>query len=274
MQRSEKKLEKVGFEGFFPTIAEGDDANHNAWKTGVERIDACLPSGGLSHAGLHEVEPLRSTDMPSLTGFSFGLLARLRSSQPIIWCVTSDQVGDFGQLYAHGVERYGISPAQIIFAKVNHPLHLHFAMEEALKTDGVAAVIGEGPRPTFVGSRRLSMLCKTHNRPCLLLNAQSDSGRGSAALTRWQIAPCQGEEDPLDPFGPGLPTWRVALPRVRSGRTMPEMQQDQITNNASYPWRISWDDQTHSFRETSLLSHRTVSESPKQTGGPAKAMVG
>lgn len=259
------------------------EADHNAkskltpWKTGVDFIDACLPQTGLNRSGLHEIEPFRPTDMPSLTGFTFALLSRLRSNQPIIWCVTAQQIGDYGQLYAFGLERYGISPSQILLTKVKHADDLHFAMEEAVKTDGVAAVIGEGARPSFTGSRRLSLLCKTHKRPCLLMSANTDAALGSAALTRFQIAPTYGIEDPRDPFGPGLPTWMVALPRARSGKTMPRMEEDIFSENqknTSYPWRIAWDDQTHSFRPAALFSDRTLYENAPETGATQKAMVG
>ena len=278
------------------TLQEQSAAPHVPWATGVDEIDACLPDCGLSRSGLHEIEPLTPTDMPSLSGFAFGLLSKLRSHQTIIWCVTAQQVGDYGHLYAFGLERYGISPAQIVITKVNYPLHLHFALEEALKTDGIAAVIGEGPRPTFTGSRRLSLLCQTHARPCVLLNAktsgsQTDGPHGSAALTRWQIAPTQGVEDPLDPFGPGLPTWRIALPRARGGRTMPDMREtrrgpdmretpeqfgtpNQHNNNTSYPWRIAWDEQTLSFRKASLFSSGTVSQDPDTIGKSRSRLVG
>ncbi len=266
-----------------PTLQGYSTEQRVPWTTGVETIDGCLPEHGLSRSGLHEIEPLIPTDMPSLTGFAFGMLSKLRSNHPIIWCVTAQQVGDYGQLYAFGLERYGISPAQIIISKVNHPLHLHFALEEALKTDGVAAVIGEGPRPTFTGSRRLSLLSQTHGRPCLLLNSQADGERGSAALTRWQVSPTQGVEDPLDPFGPGLPTWRIALPRSRGGKTMPSMREtlkgfeahnDLNHNNTSYPWRIVWDEQTLSFREASLFSSGAVSQSSETVGKPSSRLVG
>ena len=237
------------------------DDSHGGWSTGVEQIDACLPSGQINPHGLHEVEPLRPTQMPSLTGFTFGLLARLGSSRPIIWCVTSEQVGEYGHLYAHGLQRYGISPAQVIFSKVNRPEHLHFALEEAIKTDGVAAVIGEGPKPSFTGSRRLSLLTREHKRPCMLLNPEcgnNKNGGGSAALTRWQIAPSQGVEDPHDPFGPGLPTWRVALTRSRGGRSMQGMDHSKQDETTSQSWRIVWDDQTFSFHSTSLFRNGTV----------------
>jgi protein ImuA len=257
-------------------VAETTDANDRPWTTGVDMIDACLPAEGISRSGLHEIEPLHATDMPSLTGFSFGLLSRLASCQPIIWCVTAHQVGDYGHLYAFGLERYGISPAQIILAKVNHPSMLHFALEEALKTEGVAAVIGEGPRPSFTGSRRLSLLARTHNRPCLLLGADKGNEQGSAALTRWQIAPVQGVEDPRDPFGPGLPTWRVALPRARSGRTMPRMEITEPENRktAPYPWSIAWDEQTLCFRSTAVFRHGAVHQDLQQTGAEDFTLVG
>lgn len=257
------------------------NCNHKSelppWKTGINFIDACLPQTGLNRSGLHEIEPFRPTDMPSLTGFTFALLSRLCSTQPIIWCVTAQQIGDYGQLYAFGLERYGISPAQILLTKAKHADDLHFAMEEAVKTEGVAAVIGEGPRPSFTGSRRLSLLCKTHKRPCLLMSPNTNETLGSAALTRFQIAPTHGVEDPRDPFGPGLPTWMVALPRARSGKTMPRMEADTFSenqHNTSYPWRIAWDDQTHSFRPAALFSNRTLYENAPETGAIQKAMVG
>ncbi len=232
------------------------------WCTGADGLDAAMPNGTLGIGALHEVEPLRATDTPWLTGFAFGLLSRLGTLDPIVWCVTREQVGDYGQLYAHGSERFGLSPAQIVFVKVDHHNHLHFALEEALKTDGVAAVMGEGPLPSFTGSRRLSLLAKTHRKPCLLLNPQAGEGRGSAAQTRWQIKPTTGVTDPLDPFGPGLPTWLVSLARVRGGHP------------TSQPQRIVWNEQTHSFRPASEFSDGTVFERREQGATRQQALVG
>jgi len=247
-----------------------------SWSTGVDFLDHRLPEGGLNRSGLHEIEPFRQTDMPALTGFAFALLSRLRSSQPIIWCVTAQQIGEYGQPYAFGLERYGISPAQIIFVKVRSALDLHFAMEEAIKTDNVAAVLAEGPRPSFTGSRRLSLLCKTHRRPCLLLGGNADQALGSAALTRWQIKPEQSQEDPRDPFGPGLPTWRIALARIRGGSAMPQIEDEphSANTNASCPWRVSWDDQTHSFRSATVFSNRKVREGQSPHTLTSKTVVG
>ena len=234
----------------------------SGWNTGARVLDDLLPESALASAALHEVEPLRATDTPWLTGFAFGLLSRLRTTDPIVWCVTREQVGDYGQLYAHGAERYGLCPSQIVFARVNHPLHLHFALEEALKAEGVAAVIGEGPLPDFTGSRRLAMLAKTHGTPCLLLNPLAGEGRGSAAQTRWQIKPTTGVTDPLDPFGPSLPTWLVSLARIRGGHP------------SSKPERIVWDEQTYAFRPASDFSDAAVSEHRTQGDTFKQALVG
>ncbi len=234
----------------------------SGWNTGARVLDGLLPESALASAALHEIEPLHATDTPWLTGFAFGLLSRLRTLAPIVWCVTREQVGDYGHLYAHGAERYGLSPSQIVFAKVNHPLHLHFALEEALKADGIAAVMGEGPLPDFTGSRRLALLAKTHDRPCLLLNPQVSESQGSAAQTRWQIKPTTGVTDPLDPFGPGLPTWLVSLSRVRGGHP------------SSHPQRIVWDEQTYAFRPASDFSDGKVHERREASQSYDQALVG
>lgn len=281
MQHGVSIKEKAGQAAHFEATDAPRVPSQAAWRMGIDAIDDCLPHDGLSRAGLHEIEPLKASQWPTLTGFCFGLLSRLRPTQPIIWCVTAAQIGDYGQMYAFGLERYGISPAQIIFAKVSHALHLHFALEEALKTDGVAAVIGEGPRPDFTGSRRLSMLCRRHQRPCLLMSAERDGDHGSAAQTRFQVSSTASVEDPRDPYGPGLPTWYVGLPRVRLGKTMPPLTADIIHNkttesqpNAAYPWRICWDDQTHCFRSPAVFSHRAAHQTEPETGPRGQTMVG
>lgn len=248
---------------------------NNAWNTGINSIDACLPETGLSRAGLHEIEPLRFGDTPSLTGFVFALLSRLRSSKPIIWCITAQQIGDYGQPYAFGLSRFGISASQIIFTKVSRDKDLPFALEEAIKTDGVMAVIGEGAKPNFTGSRRIALSCKAHQTPCLFITPKQASDNGSAALTRWQVTPQQGVEDPQDPYGPGLPSWAVALPRVRAGRTMPAMDSAELKNtNTSYPWRIAWNDQTLSFCPTSLLCSTATHARGTEKQATAKTLVG
>lgn len=252
-----------------------DEVNGQRWVTGVGPLDVCLPGHGLAQDGLHEIEPLKPTDMPSLTGFTFALLSRLQSTKPIIWCVTQSQIGEYGQPYAFGFSRYGISPSQIIFVRVAKDRDLPFALEEAIKTDGIAAVIGEGARPCFTGSRRISLLCKTHKTPCLLMMPTYDDGNGSAALTRFQITPLPGMEDPRDPYGPGLPHWRVALPRVRGGQVRPRMNQDgPHTVNTPYPWRIIWDDQTLSFRPASVLRNSTAYEAGNVGANAHQALLG
>ena len=273
IQRLEESLGPV-FESAHPATDSAQVTGGPQWRLNIGEIDACLPLHGLDQAGLHEIEPLKPVEMPALTGFAFGLLAQLPSQQPIIWCVSADQVGDYGQLYAFGVQRYGISPARIVFARVNHPLHLHFALEEALKTEGVAAVIGEGRRPTFTGSRRLSLLARRHNTPCLLLSGERDGERGSAALTRWQVAPVAGVEDPHDPFGPGLPTWRVALTRARGGRTLPAMEEGEALHDTPYPWRIVFDEQTLSFRPAAVFCNAAASGSAAAQRPAPTPMVG
>lgn len=257
----------------------------NAWLTGAEAVDACLPPQGLQRAGLHEVEPARTGTMQVLSGFAFGLIARLRTPGPIIWCMTHEQIGECGQPYAYGLQAYGIWPAQVMITRVAKEAHLHFAMEEALKTPGVGAVLAEGRRPSFTGSRRLSLLAREHDTPCLIVCPFGDGETGSAALSRWQVAPVAGVEDPRDPFGPGMPAWRVALARMRAGQPMPGFHEaTHGGQSAHYPWSLVWDEQTLSFRPAAAFSRRAVSAPPAadaagdaqhtQADRPRRTMVG
>ena len=245
--------------------------NSNSWTLGIHEIDRRLPENGLARAGLHEIEPLYPSEMPFLTGFAFSLIARLRSHKPVLWCATSRQIGDHGQLYAHGVERYGIHPRQIIMVRVPRSKDLYFSLEEALKTKNIAAVMGEGPLPDFTGSRRLALLAKRHKTPCLFINDIAEQGQGSASLTRWQVTPTSGPDDPADPYGPGPPCWQVALPRVRGGYPTPKLNS---RNPENHPWRIIWDEKTLSFHSTTIFCNRAIPENTAKKKPATKTMVG
>ncbi|NJR13588.1 MAG: Error-prone repair protein ImuA, partial [Phyllobacteriaceae bacterium] len=53
---------------------------------------------------------------------------------------------------------FGIDPARIIAARVRHGRDIGFVLEEAARLPSLAAIIAEGPQPSFTGSRRLALL--------------------------------------------------------------------------------------------------------------------
>ncbi len=245
-----------------------NDSHHasDLWQTGLAAIDMHLPAAGLDRYAVHEVEPFSTRHMQAASLFTLGLLARLRGTQPVLWCHTSSHIREYGRPYAFGLERFGFDPAQLVLGDVGPDRNLPFALEEALKTTGITAVVGEGFRPDFTLSRRLSLLARRVKCPCILLSPP-DGQHGSAALTRWRVAAEPGPKDANDPKGPGLTSWRVALTRTRGGIPLPAIDTVLPLSTTPYPWRITWDEETNCFTEAAPVSRRTLHE-PRETSRP------
>ncbi|MEN0087109.1 MAG: hypothetical protein AAF737_01600, partial [Pseudomonadota bacterium] len=228
------------------------------------------------------------------TAFALGLIAQLKSSQPIIWCHTGLGARENGHPYLAGLSQFGLSSDRVIFANLARPDHLPFALEEALKTSGISAVIGEGSRPDFTGSRRLSFLTERYGVPCILVSDGGDAPLGSAARTRWRIGPALGPADPSDPKGPGRMAWRLGLARSRGGRPsahLPSMSapptiadrpnQTKRLRTPTSPtqtpleWRLAWNDATYSFTPLSLARGGTVHRgTARPTPRQSRSLVG
>ena len=122
----------------------------------IPAFDSAL-GGGLGFGRVHLVsrtaipqgKPADSL-LPSMingavTGFVLALLRKvmmLYPDRPVIWCAPP-HAGMTGSLSAEGLRQIGINPAQLIFVHESHPARCMSAFEEALQTDGLAAVVGE-----------------------------------------------------------------------------------------------------------------------------------
>lgn len=122
----------------------------------IPAFDSAL-GGGLGFGRVHLVsrtaipqgKPADSL-LPSMingavSGFVLALLRKvmmLYPDRPVIWCAPP-HAGMTGSLSAEGLRQIGINPAQLIFVHESHPARCMSAFEEALQTDGLAAVVGE-----------------------------------------------------------------------------------------------------------------------------------
>jgi protein ImuA len=101
------------------------------------------------------------------------------------------------------------------------------ALEDALRTRGVAVAVGEVERVSLTAGRRLQLACEARGSTALVLarrlygrrRARNEAkAEPAAALTRWRIAPAPGVTAEGEP-GLGPPRWRARLERTRGGRT-------------------------------------------------------
>jgi protein ImuA len=208
----------------------------------IEPIDARLPGRGLE-AALHEIAPGDYRSGPAAWGF---LLALAKSATgkhrgPIFWPWTRREY-DFGLPYGPGLKFFGFDAGAFLFARCASETDSLWAMEEALRTGGFAAVIGARTRKMdLTMSRRLQLAAEKTHTPIFLLRSKND-GSLSAARTRWRVTPLCAVRDRF-----GLmrhARWHVALERARGGGTG--------------EWVLEWKHDALCLRLSSLLAGRTA----------------
>ena len=191
---------------------------------GISRIDTHLPAGGLAQGVLHELVADSHNDMGAVTDFCIALLVRLLKTrarsgqQPILWCL-QNQAMDAGDLYPPGFSHLGMDPARILTIRAKHDTDVLWVMEEALRCQALAAVVGEIKTADLTASRRLQLAAETSGVTALLLRPASNTLAPSAATTRWRLAASpsnpQGWADKLGE--PGAVCWQATLFRCRGG---------------------------------------------------------
>jgi protein ImuA len=181
----------------------------------VAAIDQKLPHEGLALGALHEmIEAGPGAEFAgAATLFVAGIAARLKG--PVLWCLSRRD------LFAPGLMNAGLHPDRVIYAETFHERDVLTIMEEGLREQGLAAVIGEVTRLGLTASRRLQLAAEASGVPALALRrwwtvAEKEvTGLPSAAVTRWRIAPFASHAPPTP--GLGRARWHVELLRCRGG---------------------------------------------------------
>jgi protein ImuA len=98
------------------------------------------------------------------------------------------------------------------------------ALEDALAAPGVAAAVGEIEDVDLTAGRRLQLACEAHGATGFVLRRRlfgrtvRAQAAGTAAASRWKIAPAPSQPPPGEP-GLGPLRWQAELERSRGGRT-------------------------------------------------------
>ena len=195
---------------------------HGVLPFGVPAIDRALPGGGLALGAVHEILGLGGDeeDGAAACGFIAGLLTRLGSSRPALWCLKRPD------LYGPGLLAHGLDPACLVVVTAPRDEDILWAIEEGLRAPGLAAIVGEIARLPLVAGRRLQLAAEHSGVTAFLLRrwrngaeAAFERERPSAAVTRWRIAalPARERDDPRLRQTIGQPRWRVELLRCRGG---------------------------------------------------------
>ena len=187
---------------------------------GDERINSVLPGGGLPLGRWHEAagEGLETETAAATAGFVATLATPLAGRGAVVWVMRRDD------LFAPGLASLGFPAERLIQVRVRNEAQALAALEDALAAQGVAAAVGEVEDVDLTAGRRLQLACETHGATGFVLRRRPFGGArraqavGTAAASRWKIAPAPSEPPPGEP-GLGPPRWRAELERSRGGRT-------------------------------------------------------
>jgi protein ImuA len=212
-------------------------AGRSAVPLGIPEIDALLPEGGLLTGALHEIEAgptpsgrVAPHDGPAL-GFAAHMLSRFEDGT-ILWCRQPALGGD-ALPYAPALSAW-FDPARLVMVTARREEDLFWAMEEGLRTPGLAAVVGETRATDATAGRRLSLAAEKSGVPALLLRAQPAPPQ-SICTTRWRVVSAPSPEVPgIEMLGAAR--WQVELRRNRFGT--PSVEEMPA-------WLLEWNDETH-----------------------------
>lgn len=192
-------------QGFKPAVT-GSTGN-----VGLGAIEAAFPNAVFPKNAIHEFLTLAPEHAAACSGFIAGILHTLmRHGGACLWISASRS------LFPPSLKLFGVEPHRIIFIDLQQEKDVLWAMEEALKCEGLSAVIGEVREIGLSASRRLQLAVEKSGVTGLILRNDARSLSATSCIARWQIKPISSKLE-NDMPGVGFPRWNVALLKVRNG---------------------------------------------------------
>jgi protein ImuA len=209
------KKDILALQGFRPLL-------HAQQKIELGTINHSFPHSTFPLGANHEFICNSKESLAASSGFIAGVLSSLLQKGPagarapagggaVVW-ISSSQI-----IFPPALVSFGIDPAQLIFIHLRNQKEINWTIEEAMKCEGLTAVVGE---PSFIDlaiSRRLQLASEQSRVTGFLLRNNPRQLTATACVCRWQRSPLQSEtEDGLP--GVGFPKWQVELLKVRNGK--------------------------------------------------------
>jgi protein ImuA len=193
------------WEGFKPPATAGADT------FGLGPLESAFPNDIFPTGTIHEMICPTPEQAAATGGFMSGLLASLMDHESAcLW------IGTTRKLFPPALMAFDVEPDRVIFVDLQREKDVLWAMEEALKCEGLAAVVAEVREISFMQSRRLQLAVENSKVTGFILRNDPRKLGTNTCVARWQISSLPSElEDGLP--GVGFPRWQVELLRVRNG---------------------------------------------------------
>lgn len=178
---------------------------------GLGIMNRSFPNSSFPLGAIHEFCCTKAEDASASCAFIAGIAgALMQKGGAAIWASTSRMI------FPPALKYFGIDPDQIIFIDLQKQKDVLWVVEEALKCQGLAAVIGEIPELNFTASRRLQLAVEQSRVTGFILRHTQRNPGITASVARWKITslPTVIENDMP---GVGFARWQAELLKIRNG---------------------------------------------------------
>ncbi|MBS1527118.1 MAG: Error-prone repair protein ImuA [Bacteroidetes bacterium] len=197
----------ITWEGFRP-IQPGALSNF-----GLGQLENAFPNQVFPTGAIHEFLSTKPEETSACGGMISGLVGKLLQQGGVcIW------VSYTRRIYPPALKLFGVDSDRVIFVDVPRQKDVLWVTEEALKCEGVTAVICETHNFSLMESRRLQLAVEHSQVTGFVLRKDVKAITTTACVARWKVKPVRSKLRPGMP-GVGHPRWNVELQRVKNGRT-------------------------------------------------------
>lgn len=178
---------------------------------GLGPVETAFPNGVFPTGAIHEFISHCPEDTAACGGFIAGLVKTLlKQGGACLWISWSRRI------YPPALKLFGVDPDRVVFVDVPLLKDVLWVTEEALKCEGVAAVICEANQISFTASQRLQLAVEKSHVTGFILRKDARKPNTTACVSRWRITQVPSQLRRGMP-GVGAPRWQVELLKVRNG---------------------------------------------------------
>jgi protein ImuA len=188
-------------------------------KPGLAPFDAAFPGHIFPIGAVHEFISYEPAHAASTNGFITSLAGKFMKDGGLCFWIGSQK-----NMFPSGLKHFGVEPDRIVFINPKQQDAL-WIIEEALKCEALAAVVGEIKELGFTESRRLQLAVERSGVTCFIHRFQPRAENAVACTARWKITSLASITNDDLP-GLGHSCWDIQLLKVKNGR--PDS------------WQVSW----------------------------------
>ena len=174
-------------------------------------IANAFPNNIFPVGAIHEMICSSAADAAATAGFISVITGTLmQDSGAVIW------IGKEKDIFPAALSSFNIAAHQVIFIQLNKDKEILWVAQEALKCNGVAAVIAEINQLNFMQSRRLQLAVEQSAVTGFIFSRNNKYSQTTACVSRWKISATKATINDQLP-GIGHPAWKIDLLKMRGG---------------------------------------------------------